>query len=123
MPAATARRQSRTKIHDKIQELYGPISGFPTTFIIDRGGTIRKHFTGGQPPSVIAPAFVLLASREDAADSGRRFSAWELVGHHGSPSCAYAEGTPSDLPGPPRETAVPTGTAPSHLRHGPDNVQ
>jgi thiol-disulfide isomerase/thioredoxin len=42
--------------NDKIQELYGPISGFPTTFIIDRGGTIREHFTGGQPPSVIENA-------------------------------------------------------------------
>jgi hypothetical protein len=28
------------------------------------------------------------------------------------PPATYAEGTPGDLPGPPRETTVPTGTAP-----------
>jgi NAD(P)-dependent dehydrogenase (short-subunit alcohol dehydrogenase family) len=48
-----------------------------------------------QPPSLIAPAFVLLAAREDAADSGRRFNAWELVRQHESrPSYAYAESFP-----------------------------
>jgi NAD(P)-dependent dehydrogenase (short-subunit alcohol dehydrogenase family) len=39
-----------------------------------------------QPPSLIAPAFVLLAARADAADSGRRFNAWELVRQSGSRS-------------------------------------
>ena len=34
---------------DKVGDLYGPITGFPTTFIIDREGTIREHFTGGRP--------------------------------------------------------------------------
>src|SRR5206468_1390324 len=33
----------------KIEELYGPIAGLPTTFIIDRHGTIRKQITGGSP--------------------------------------------------------------------------
>src|SRR5262249_23160592 len=39
--------------NDKIQELYGPLTGFPTTFIIDRSGTIREHYTGGQRREVI----------------------------------------------------------------------
>lgn len=42
--------------NDKIEELYGPITGYPTTFIIDREGMIREHFVGGQPPSVIENA-------------------------------------------------------------------
>ena len=42
--------------NDKIEALYGPITGYPTTFIIDREGTIREHFTGGQPASVIENA-------------------------------------------------------------------
>jgi hypothetical protein len=29
-----------------------------------------------------------------------------------TPPATYAQGTPSDLPGPPQETTVPTGTAP-----------
>ena len=37
----------------RIQDLYGPISGFPTTFIIDREGTIREQFIGGRPREVI----------------------------------------------------------------------
>ena len=42
--------------NDTIEKLYGPITGYPTTFIIDREGTIREHFVGGQPPSVIENA-------------------------------------------------------------------
>ena len=42
--------------NDNIEKLYGPITGYPTTFIIDRDGTIREHFIGGQPPSVIENA-------------------------------------------------------------------
>jgi thiol-disulfide isomerase/thioredoxin len=42
--------------NDSIEKLYGPITGYPTTFIIDRNGTIREHFVGGQPPSVIENA-------------------------------------------------------------------
>lgn len=30
----------------RIEELYGPIVGLPTTFLIDREGTIRRHITG-----------------------------------------------------------------------------
>ncbi len=41
---------------EKIQELYGPITGFPTTFIIDRQGTIREQFIGGRPRSEIEGA-------------------------------------------------------------------
>jgi hypothetical protein len=40
-----------------------------------------------------------------------------------TPPATYAEGTPGDLPGPPRETTAPTGTAPSSsFGNGPDNV-
>ena len=42
--------------NDSIEKLYGPITGYPTTFIIDRDGTIREHFVGGQPASVIENA-------------------------------------------------------------------
>lgn len=41
---------------DRIQELYGPITGFPTTFVIDREGTIREHFIGGRPRDEIEGA-------------------------------------------------------------------
>lgn len=41
---------------EKIQELYGPITGFPTTFIIDRGGTIREHLVGAHPREEIEGA-------------------------------------------------------------------
>lgn len=41
---------------EKIQDLYGPITGFPTTFIIDRSGKIREHFTGGQRRETIEGA-------------------------------------------------------------------
>jgi thiol-disulfide isomerase/thioredoxin len=44
----------------RIQDLYGPISGFPTTFIIDRDGTIRQHFVGGRPREVIEGAITSL---------------------------------------------------------------
>ena len=40
----------------KVEELYGPINGLPTTFIIDRQGTIRQRFTGAPPESVIENA-------------------------------------------------------------------
>ena len=40
----------------KIDELYGPINGLPTTFIIDRQGMIRRHFTGAPPSDVIETA-------------------------------------------------------------------
>ena len=40
----------------KVDELYGPISGLPTTFIIDRKGTIRRRFTGAPPGDVIESA-------------------------------------------------------------------
>ena len=42
--------------NDKVQVLYGPITGFPTTLIIDRQGTIREHFVGGRPREVIEGA-------------------------------------------------------------------
>ena len=48
--------QGRIVGNDAIEKLYGPITGYPTTFIIDRGGTIREHFVGGQSPSVIENA-------------------------------------------------------------------
>jgi peroxiredoxin len=31
----------------RVEDLYGPIVGLPTHFIIDREGTIRRQFTGG----------------------------------------------------------------------------
>ena len=42
--------------NETIERLYGPITGYPTTFIIDRDGTIREHYVGGQPASVIENA-------------------------------------------------------------------
>jgi len=42
--------------NDRVQDLYGPITGFPTTLIIDRQGTIREHFVGGRPREVIEDA-------------------------------------------------------------------
>lgn len=41
---------------EKIAEMYGPLTGFPTTFIIDRDGTIREQFIGGRPREVIEGA-------------------------------------------------------------------
>ena len=41
---------------EKMQELYGPIVGFPTTFVIDRQGMIRHEFIGGRPPEEIEGA-------------------------------------------------------------------
>ena len=42
--------------NDEIQELYGPINGFPTTFIIDREGVIRDQFIGGRPRETLEGA-------------------------------------------------------------------
>lgn len=45
---------------ERIQELYGPITGFPTTFIIDREGTIRGHYVGAHPRDEIEGAILHL---------------------------------------------------------------
>ena len=42
----------------KVEELYGPISGLPTTFVIDRRGTIRQQWTGAQPRDVMKSAIL-----------------------------------------------------------------
>lgn len=36
----------------EIVEAFGGIQGYPTTFIIDRGGTVRQRFVGYRPESV-----------------------------------------------------------------------
>ena len=53
------RIQYTNLIHDaKVEELYGPISGLPTTFVIDRRGTIRQQWTGAQPRDVMKSAIL-----------------------------------------------------------------
>lgn len=39
---------------EKLQDAYGATQGFPTTFVIDRGGMIRKKFLGSMPGKFVA---------------------------------------------------------------------